>query len=333
MKKKPLSKRVTRFDPSRTGNIRRRFERDVRARFKQLRKEIWDLIVTQNIFGLGQTNNSLWSLLNPVEAIRRFHDWIASRSSALILEETGVKDEHGKWIDGYVQSAYFKGADMAEEAVNATTKKATTPFSFLEPMRKYLQGPVNITKIRLIKERAFELLKGVTQKMAITIGNILSDGIVAGKSPRQVATDMVKEVDNMTKKQALTIARTETIRAHAEGSLDAMEQLGVKKIGVMVEWQATYIDEDAGIFEERVCPKCQAMAGIVLEIEKSHGLIPFHPNCRCTWVPNILGETPKDEVRSRVIKAIKASASKKKQSLSEDQLVKESNWAGANLIK
>jgi len=222
---------------------------------------------------------------------------------------------------------------MAEEAVNAATKKPKQPFSMLEPMRKFLQGPVNITKIKLIKERAYELLKGITQKMAITMGNILADGIVAGKSPRQVAKEMVKEIDGLSNKQATTIARTETIRAHAEGSLDAMEQLGVKKIGVMVEWQATYIDEDAGIFEERVCPKCRAMAGIVIDIEQAHGMIPFHPNCRCTWVPSVLGGTPKDEVRNRIIKAIKASVSKKKQSVSEEQLVKESNWAGANLIK
>ena len=123
------------------------------------------------------------------------------------------------------------------------------------------------------------------QTTAKDLGNILADGIVRGDSPRKVARDMSKKIDKITKTRAVTIARTETIRAHAEGQLHALEQLGVKKLGVDVEFTATMISQEPPVFEKRVCPRCRELFGKVFTIQESHGIIPVHPNCRCSWVP------------------------------------------------
>ena len=73
------------------------------------------------------------------------------------------------------------------------------------------------------------------------------------------------------------LARTEIIRSHSEGTLNMFELAGIEE----VELQAEFLT--AG--DERVCPICDSMAGKIYELKDAHGVIPVHPNCRCTWLP------------------------------------------------
>jgi SPP1 gp7 family putative phage head morphogenesis protein len=213
------------------------------------------------------------------DALKRFNDWLVSRLDDLIIEESGVKDDQGHWTDDYLETAYFIGAKNSAYTVSVKTGKPPVP---IEP---FLKGPVSLDKVKLLKARAYEELQGITRSMSKDLGNILADGIVRGESPRKVAATIAKTITSITKKRAVTIARTETIRAHAEGQLHALEQMGVKKLGVDVEFTPTMISFDPPVFENRVCPKCRALQGKVFTIEESHGIIPVHPNCRCSWVP------------------------------------------------
>lgn len=319
-----------RYDPTRTGLIRRRFEKDLNQRFLSLKKEIIQLIEKEDVLGLakGPIVNARWSFATAADGITRFKDWLSSRMERLILGETGIKTKEGKWTDEHIQTAYFKGAEQASSNLPAVDDKS--PSWVLRALR----SPINLNKIQLLKQRAYEQLKGMTQAMSLQLGNVLADGMVRGESPRQVARTMVKEVEGIQKKRAVTIARTETIRAHAEGSLDSMKMMGVQTVGVDVEWQATMIDPDNGIFEEKVCPQCKALAGMVIPIEEASGLIPRHPNCRCAFVPNILGKTPKNEVRERLARSILSGISKKRLNSGERaiDLVKDNPWPGADLL-
>jgi SPP1 gp7 family putative phage head morphogenesis protein len=258
--------------------------------------ELVHLVLDNNKEQLQQKETTInaFAVLSVSEATRRFREWLKSRMEDLVIEEVGVRDENGSWVDGYVETAYFKGAEQAEQKVppkypatgHIPLDEVLRPGSGTR-IRSFLRGPVNLDKVRLLKERVYEQMEGITNHSSTALGNILSDGIVKGDSPRKVARDIAKSIDSISRTRALVIARTETIRAHAEGSLDALEQLGVTEVGVDVEFQATMIDEDAGIFEEKVCPQCQELFGEVFSIEEAHGIIPVHPNCRCAWVPYI----------------------------------------------
>ena len=81
-----------------------------------------------------------------------------------------------------------------------------------------------------------------------------------------------------------------TIRAHAEGQLAAMEEMGVEAVGVMVEWDTAH--------DDRVCEKCADLQGVVLTLEEARGMIPRHPNCRCSYVPANVGESEKGQKRT-----------------------------------
>ncbi len=119
------------------------------------------------------------------------------------------------------------------------------------------------------------------------MNRILADGIAHGRGVKAIARDLVERVDTLTRSRALMIARTEVINAHAEGQLDAFAELGVESLGVMAEWST------AG--DDHVCPECSAMEGKIIPIDEARGMIPMHPNCRCSWVPYV--EVPKKKKR------------------------------------
>jgi SPP1 gp7 family putative phage head morphogenesis protein len=96
---------------------------------------------------------------------------------------------------------------------------------------------------------------------------------------KEIAAEMLDKIDNLTETRALTLARTEVIHAHAEGQLDQFTDLGVEEVGVEAEFST------AG--DDLVCPECEALEGQSFPVEEAHGIIPVHPNCRCTWIPKI----------------------------------------------
>jgi SPP1 gp7 family putative phage head morphogenesis protein len=309
--------------------IRRQFEAEVGRRFALLRREIFELIANENVFGMveGQTVNARWTFSSATNAIAQFKTWLAARADKLILQKDAAPEARGSWIGTHITRAYYKGVEQAASYLKGKSDNAGPSSLF----GRALRTPVNLKKVELVKARAFAELEGVTKSMEVQLGNILADGLVRGENPLKVARDMTKQVKSIEKKRARTIARTEMIRAHAEGSLDAMKQLGVQYVGIDVEWTATMIDHDKGIFEEKVCDKCRALSGMVIPIEKATGLIPRHPNCRCAFVPNILGSTPNKEVRSRILSSIMAGASKRKERMAQKEVLEQERWAGADM--
>ncbi len=138
--------------------------------------------------------------------------------------------------------------------------------------------PETREKVELLAGRTFDELENVTDDMANKLSRVLSDGLVQGKNPREIGLDIADEID-VSENRAQVIARTEIIRAHAEGQLEAFEKLGVDEVGVDVEWST------AG--DLRVCPECAELEGTVYSIEDAHGLIPYHPQCRCSFLPHM----------------------------------------------
>ena len=74
-----------------------------------------------------------------------------------------------------------------------------------------------------------------------------------------------------------------TIRAHNEGQLEAMEGLGAEEVGVAVEWSTSGLGVTKRGYPSP-CKVCAPLKGIVLSLKEAHGLLPRHPNC-------VVGET------------------------------------------
>jgi SPP1 gp7 family putative phage head morphogenesis protein len=116
------------------------------------------------------------------------------------------------------------------------------------------------------------------KQTAESVGSALVSGVVAGRSPRLVARE-VQRVSGMPLSRALTIARTETLRAYREASRQTYQQNGDVVEGWI--WHAA--------LDARGCLVCWAKHGSRHPLSE-----PFsgHPNCRCAMVPEISGWSP-----------------------------------------
>ncbi len=227
-----------RIDPSRTQALRRQFVAEMRRRFKRIRGRLIKLLTEEDAVGLA-TNR--WKFNTSAEKLSEFKAWVRGQTQ---LELTGA-DDRALWRK-YTEAGFKKGAGRAfddvkkpyvkkyskqsPELIEEVTKQSKEVF-----LRSSFGRPVAKEKVELLASRSFDDLVNVTEDMATRMGRTLADGLVEGKSPYDVASDLSDDLD-ISQARAETIARTEIIRAHAEGQLDSLEQMGVAEVGVMVEW-------------------------------------------------------------------------------------------------
>lgn len=285
-----------RRDPTRTSLIRRQFSADLNNRFRRLRGDIIDFMVTQDALGLKEKKLGFTIHVQPREFAFRsdpekldaFNEWLRERIEANIFSVPAGTPPRTPWTAKYIQSGYRQGLMSAFFA----SKKEFEEFerNVDQFIRSSFNQPETINKVRLLATRAFEDLKGVTSAMSAQMNRILAQGLAEGKHPTEIAREMNEKISNLTRTRALLIAQTEIIRAHAEGTLDAFEELGIDGLEVKAEFST------AG--DDRVCPKCEKLEGVLFTIDEARGLIPVHPLCRCTLVPYVNPE-PKKSRRKR----------------------------------
>jgi SPP1 gp7 family putative phage head morphogenesis protein len=104
--------------------------------------------------------------------------------------------------------------------------------------------------------------------------NALVQGMLIGKNPREVARDLRKALGT-TLSRALTIARTETLRAHREATR-ASYQANSDIVKGWIWYSVT---------DERTCAACWAMHGTEHKLDER---LDDHPNGRCTMVPKTI---------------------------------------------
>ena len=328
-------------DPTRTKTLRRTFENDLVKRFSRLKRKLYELIVVADAFGLSVENalttNVRWAFLTSAEKLQQFQAWLALTIQADIL--LGASATEGAYWRRYVEEGYRKGAGKAFDQVKVARRaEALAERSGTEYLQWY-QGtreqflassfgqPETVEKIQLLTSRTFTDLKNVTEAMSTAMSRTLVDGLTQGKGTKAIARDLAKHVDGIGKNRARLIARSEIIRAHAEGALDSMEQMGVEEVGVMVEWSS--------VPDSRRCQLCASLEGVVLKIKEMRGLIPRHPQCRCSVVPANVGESTTDQIRGKtrirqaIDRSIKAEIPKRsKRSLARQKTL--TKWAGAD---
>lgn len=252
------------------------------------------------------TANVRWKPLADPDKIKAFQAWLRSRLGAHVVGKT----DEALWRD-YAEAGFKKGQARAWDDARRIEKvlaegggepgSGSRKLDFYRGskddfLRTAFGRPAAVSKVKMLAGRAFDDLGGITDDMSLRMSRVLADGLTQGASPRDIASDLADEVD-LAADRAETIARTEIVRAHAEGQLDSLEALGVTDVGVMVEWSTAgppYYSELTP--KERrttthVCRLCEDLEGAVLTIDDARGLLPRHPNCRCAWVPAGVGES------------------------------------------
>lgn len=291
------------LDPTRTFLLRRKAVADMRKKFQKIISAVYQLIVTDDAFGLkkSEMKNSLgllgqqskiiqkraeqiinanhFQFLTNDRKVSEFKKWLKIQVDSNILQVSGGLVDR-PWTAEYIDSAYKKGMMGAYTAVHHEDL-SKSPDWYLGTKEGFLRQafaqPESTAKVRLLYTRSYSDLKGITDQMDVQMSRILANGLVNGEGPLAIARQMSNSIEGLSKTRAQVLARTEIINAHAEGQLDAFEQLGVEKVNAEVEWLT------AG--DGLVCDECDEMGGKVFSVEEAHGMLPLHPNCRCAWMP------------------------------------------------
>lgn len=113
-----------------------------------------------------------------------------------------------------------------------------------------------------------------TNKLNKCVNNVLSSGIVQGKTFTEMAIQINNEM-NKGFNVAHRLVRTETMHTLNMSSLNSYKDSGVVK--EVQYWAA---------LDERTCEICGIMHGNTYKINEAP-ILPIHVNCRCTYIPVI----------------------------------------------
>lgn len=267
-------------DATRTVTLRAKYQADLRDRLRTIKRLIWEAVVTNDVFGLTgrvflQAPRRFEFAMRP-DKHEAFMEWLRGEVDKEVLEVTrgprGQIVTNTKWQDVYVRDAYGRAIRQADSKLRAGGYSVPT-----EALNATFRQPIHAEKLNLLYSRNFTELRGVTDEMDKQISRVLSEGLGRGRNPRDIAREMQKTVDGISRTRADTLAQTEIIRAHAEGTLNRFEQAGAKGVVGQAEFATSG--------DDRVCSICAGLNGRRYTIAEARGIIPVHPRCRCTWWP------------------------------------------------
>lgn len=120
-------------------------------------------------------------------------------------------------------------------------------------------------------KKALMPLIGLDEARLATLGNYELEQIERGFSGSALQARLDTFELRLIRQRAETIARTETAAASSEGTLTAFDDMGIAEV--------------EGVSDPECCPDCDAeINGKTFTIEEAREMIPYHPNCECTWV-------------------------------------------------
>jgi len=148
----------------------------------------------------------------------------------------------------------------AAEKVKAITEE--TKAALRESIvRQLAEGTTHTNMAKNLREHI-----GLNAKQAKELADFTIKNKPTAEKISNLYRDKIRQRANM-------IARTETAGAVSEGTLEGYRQAGVQ----MVKWDAA---PDA-------CEICMPMHGRDFTRLEASGMLPMHPNCRCSWLPVI----------------------------------------------
>lgn len=272
---------LARGDPSRTNGIVRLYIGDLNRRWQRISSLIWQTVVVNDALRLEQSGGlpvaaaraaTPFQFRNdPAGKTEDFLRWLNDALDDEVLEITrgpaGRITSNSRWQDRYVRASYSRGLEHAQDAM----RRAGIPFDS-RIAADLFNAPIHADSLALLYTRQFTDLQGITQATSGQISRVLTEGLARGQGPREMARNMRTVIGNIGVSRSRVLARTETIRVHAESTLNRYQDAGVQDVTVLAEFLTAN--------DDRVCPDCQALeTGEPIPINEARGTIPVHANC------------------------------------------------------
>jgi SPP1 gp7 family putative phage head morphogenesis protein len=271
-------------------------------RFRWLKGVIRDAVIDADVFGLDprvvyqppqfdaqrpRPQRRQFDFPTTEAKISAFMEWLREMEDRGILEvyqrdDLGRPVARSEWQNYYVLAAYQQGITRARNEMRGAGVDVPREDAARGVLAPLFRRRHHIDDLNTLYTRNFTELRGITEAMDQQISRELAEGFLLGEDPRRIARRLNKRVDKIGLTRARVLARTEVIRAHHIAQINEYESLGATGVRVLAEWGT------AGV---GVCPICRALEGRVFTLAEIRGMIPRHPNCRCTAIPVLPDET------------------------------------------
>lgn len=267
-------------DPTKTTSLRKRFEADFKRRFRKIMLQVNEQVAKHDGFGTtALKTHRKFDFPTNQEKVAGFTSWLTHLVGAELFDGTLAMPRsvaaQNVWMDTYIDTAYRRG--MRTAASDAQRAGGKVHDSYLASA--FLR-PVHADRAGIIYTRAYESLQGITEEMSQQISEVLAEGIADGRHPNVLANRINDRISKIGLTRARLLARTEVIAAHAEAKLNVYEDARIQGVGLQSELLT------AG--DNLVCVECDTLAKAgPYTLNNARGMLPVHPNCRCTWVPFI----------------------------------------------
>jgi hypothetical protein len=145
----------------------------------------------------------------------------------------------------------------------------------------------------------FQALNDVNATVEATLQQMvhtLSIGMTASQKPLNIYRSALKVLRKISLPRLSISGQTLITQAYAHGKLDAYSELGVKKVSIQAEHMPVkpFADARFTVAEQKVrfrtagdafvCHICEDLEDEEYTIDEARGVIPVHPNCRCSFV-------------------------------------------------
>lgn len=164
------------------------------------------------------------------------------------------------------QSAVL-GQQAGQDLLDSTVPHGID-FSFGIPSPKAITDIVGATRPG---SPLADLFRGFGEEAADKASKALITGVSLGWNPRRIAPQ-VEQALGISRARALTIARTEALRAYRSANLETFRA----NADVVAQWRWTCD------LSRRTCAACLAMDGTLHDVSED---LESHVQCRCTPVP------------------------------------------------
>lgn len=190
----------------------------------------------------------------------------STEASAIITAEQGAAALHGAQDASELVKAGLELSEASASRINANF--ARLPTQAVEAAAGFASDGSPLAA--LLSERAPETVRQLREALV--------RGVALGQTPRKTAQEM-RDAFGGDMGRALTLARTETLRAYREAARDTY----IANADVLQGWVWT------AALSARTCGVCIAMHGTLFPVEAR---LESHPNCRCAMVPLTKGRQP-----------------------------------------
>jgi len=272
-------------DPTKTSTVRQKYIAALNKRWRAVKKLNRQALKTTPLI---QNNDPMLVIegFDPETITRNYMAWMERVEDAKVLEVVrdgnGAVIERTGWQDVFVRNAYLRGV-VQSDLVLRRLGQQSIPLT----VGNILSDPVHSDALNRLYNVNYDALQTVinatNDDMAILLRQTLTQGYADQLTIRQLSKAIQEVIEGRINAVAMhrsrMIARTEIIAAHADATLNTFENRGI----LTVRGNAEILT--AG--DNRVCSICSGLQGVIFSIARARGIIPIHPQCRCTWIPVI----------------------------------------------